>query len=207
MSFSVQSCINRIAKALSVLALAAFVPLTALAEEAAHGAEHHVAGPISWSFLFKLINFAVLVYILMRVARKQLPSFLQSRRDEIATALDKAKAREEEAHALLREYDKKLGDLGKLIETTLNEARRQAESEKQRILEQAKADATELVASAERSIKSLEARTAREIRTLIANEVIAQTESKARAALGKGGEAQAKLVKNFIDEVGTLEAR
>lgn len=176
--------------------------------EAGEGHAAHEGG-LGWSFAFKVINFAVFFYILWRVAKKQLPGILQKRRADLAEAMEAAEKKEKEAHALLQEYDRKLGDLGMVIQKTLNEARTQAESEKQRIIEQAKHEAAEIIKSAERSAKSLESRVAADLRNLATTEALRLTEQKVRDAFA--GDAnkkkQADLIQRFVAEVGTLEER
>jgi F0F1-type ATP synthase membrane subunit b/b' len=82
-------------------------------------AQHGEEGGLGWGFIFKLINFLVFFYIIFRVAKKQLPVILNKRQEEVTKALAEAKAKEEQAHTLLREYDKKLNGLGDLIQKNI----------------------------------------------------------------------------------------
>ncbi len=193
----------RFAIEMAVAVLLYFLPGMALAASGGHGGD---AG-LGWGFLFKVVNFAIICGLLFYVARKQLPAFLNQRRQQVAEALEQARKSEEQAHRLLKEYDDKLNRLGVEIEQMLNAAREQAEAERARILAAAKKDAAELLAAAERSAENMEAQMQLELRKLFADKVARLAEEKAKATfLGNDAQKhQDRLLQEFLQEVGGVE--
>ncbi|HOX94835.1 MAG TPA: ATP synthase F0 subunit B, partial [Syntrophales bacterium] len=61
-----------------------------------------------WDFAWRLLNFAILVYILYKLAWKRLVSFFRNRREDIKTSLAEANDRKVEAEEKFKEYEVKL---------------------------------------------------------------------------------------------------
>ena len=72
----------------------------------AEGAVDHKAQ--LWDFMWRLLNFAVLMYILYRLAWKRLVNFFRNRREDIKTSLAETKDRKVEAEERFKEYEVKL---------------------------------------------------------------------------------------------------
>ena len=134
---------------------------------AAHGA--HEAGPIienwwSWDygpgkthhhppFGFALINFAVFLFILNKLAGKSLKEFLASRHLEVRKTLDRARELEKQAQAQLDEYEKKAAAAQADIDALLGSMKQQAELERQKIIAKAEAEAEKLLKDAEAQVQ------------------------------------------------------
>lgn len=145
--------------------------------EAAHGGKSHGHGhahkepPINWTsfdykkkkdgskpkwlnppLLFAFINFAILLYLLIRFAGKPLSGYLAERHEQIKKDLDEAAKLRDEAKARLEEVDKKLSGLDDEIAEIKRSVQADAEEEKKRIIANAEAEAEALVSGAERTL-------------------------------------------------------
>lgn len=136
----------------------ALVALAFGAEEAAHGGE--------WKeWLWKILNFAILVGVLVWFAKKPLQEFLRKRTELIEKTLEEAKEARELAQKALAEVEERLKLKDKEIEDILAHAQQSAKREKdllvqqgeqmkEKILEQAKNNIDYEVRLAKDSIKA-----------------------------------------------------
>ena len=63
----------------------------------AAGGGGHDSG-MGLAFLWKVINFAIIAFVLFKVGKKAMPGVLNKRREDVAKALDEAQQRENEAN-------------------------------------------------------------------------------------------------------------
>ena len=87
-----------------------------------------------WSFLLKLINFAVMLGILLKFATKPLKDFLQKRRNSVKDKVDEADRLLKEAENLKSTYQAKLSQLDQEMEAFRTKAAEEAEQQKSRIV-------------------------------------------------------------------------
>ena len=92
-----------------------------------------------WSLLFKFINFAVMLGILVKFAAKPFKDFLRNRQAAIKEKVDEADRLLKEAESLKGTYEEKLVKLDREIETFRKWALEEAEKEKAKILAEAHA--------------------------------------------------------------------
>jgi len=92
-----------------------------------------------WSLLFKFINFAVMLGILIKFAAKPFKDFLRNRQAAVKEKVDEADRLIREAEELKGTYQEKLTQLDKEIESFRTRAMEEAEKEKARILAEARA--------------------------------------------------------------------
>jgi len=90
-----------------------------------------------WSLLFKFINFAVMLGILLKFAAKPFKDFLRNRQAAIKEKVDEADRLLKEAESLKGVYQEKLVQLDREIETFRKWALEEAEKEKAKILAEA----------------------------------------------------------------------
>jgi F-type H+-transporting ATPase subunit b len=103
------------------------------------------AGSESWlSWLFKFINFAVLVAILVKFAGKPLKNYLQSRSTGVQEKLDEADRLFKEAGELKKEYQSRLSKLDDEIEAFKKTILEDTEKEKKKIIDEATEFATRI---------------------------------------------------------------
>lgn len=139
--------------------------------EAGHGGavEHATSGhgpePINWTqwscgaqhatppLLFILINFGLLVVALVKLSRKPLHTFLESRGARIETDLKAASDLRARAAAELEQIAVKLAELDRKVADIQAEAEREATAERAQILDTAKHEAAMVLAHAEKTVQ------------------------------------------------------
>ena len=169
-------------------------PLAFGAEEAAHGGE--------WKeWLWKILNFAILVAILVKFLNKPLKEFLRKRTEIIEKSLKEAKEARELAEKALAEVEERLKLKDKEIEEIIAHAEQAAKKEKdllvqqgeqmkEKILEQAKNNIDYEVRLAKDSIKAEAAEIAMEL-----------AEKKLKGKLTR--EDQIRLIEESLSKMGT----
>lgn len=119
---------NRIFTAL--LILISLMAWSAFASEEA--AAEHGSPVMDW--VWKIVNFAILVFILVKFAGKPLKGFLQKRTELIEKTLQEAKEAKELATKSLREVQERLKGKDKEIEEIIAFSRASGEKEREALL-------------------------------------------------------------------------
>lgn len=153
------------------------------------GGHHPENGALLKDFLWRFLNFGIVVAVLVYFLRKPIKKALAGRREDIEKKLAEAKRIEEEAEAKFAEYDRKLAQATDEIAEIGDAIRREGELEKQKIIENAKAMALQIEQDAEKAA-DLEVAKAR-------------TELQREAVLLAVGIAEDLLKKNFTKEDDT----
>ncbi|OPY78341.1 MAG: ATP synthase subunit b, sodium ion specific [Syntrophorhabdus sp. PtaU1.Bin058] len=89
------------------------------------------------SWVFKFLNFAVLVGLLIKFGGKPLKDYLLNRHNTIKAKIDEANKAVAEAEALKAQYERKLSQLDEEIEAFKKAVIKEAEKEKQKIIDEA----------------------------------------------------------------------
>ena len=134
--------------ALAALALAA----PALAAEAEHEAPSLFAGDLG-NAVWTVVIFVLVLTVLGKFAWGPILAALQSRETFIREALEKAKREREEAEARLRPYEETLAGARAEASAIVDEGRRDAETVKRRVEEDAKHQADLIIERAKREIQ------------------------------------------------------
>jgi F-type H+-transporting ATPase subunit b len=98
----------------------------------AEGAVDHKAQ--LYDFMWRLLNFAVLLYILYKLAWKRLVNFFRNRREDIKTSLVETKDRRVEAEEKFKEYEVKLAKATDDIQGISEMIKEQGLAEKQKLI-------------------------------------------------------------------------
>ncbi len=115
-------------------------------------ADAHVdSGVLLKDFLYRLLNFSIVVAILVYFLKKPIRNALSGRRDDIEKTLAEAQKAKEEAEAKFAEYDKKLNLATQEIAAIYASIRKEAEMEKQKIIENAREQAVKIEQDAEKA--------------------------------------------------------
>ena len=91
-----------------------------------------------WTFFFQTINFFVVLYILYRLFFNPLKHIIQTRDETLKKRLQQLQAGENELKEKEQRYQEKLKEIDILRDKALNSARREAQEEKKRILNETK---------------------------------------------------------------------
>jgi len=117
----------------------------AFAAEAAHGSE--------WKeWLWKILNFAILVFILVRFIGKPLRGFLKRRTELIEKTLAEAREAKELAQKALAEVEERLKLKDREVEDIISQSRRSAEIEQERLIQQGEQMREKILEQAKNSI-------------------------------------------------------
>ena len=131
--------------ALSASAAALLMPVSAFAEDGAAGAD--ILIPKMAEFIPALIAFLIIWIVLAKVALPGIMKTMEERGKKIEESLDEAEKTKQEAIAKRAESDSIVTDARRQAADIVLEARKDAESERARIIEAAHKEAEEIIAS------------------------------------------------------------
>ncbi len=125
--------------------------------EAAHAAEHKTLyqllaedpWPLLKDMLWRVINFAVLLWILLKATGKPIKNYFANRRETLLQGIQEAREAKEAAERLYREYQDRLASLDDELREMEARFKADAEAEKQRI----QSEADEFVAKVKQQAK------------------------------------------------------
>ncbi|MBZ4658547.1 MAG: synthase subunit [Desulfacinum sp.] len=126
--------------------------LAATAVLAAEGGGH--GGGLPWKdFFLRLMNFAIMLAILVKLLKKPVTNFFASRRENIQRLLTELEQQKKEAESKAAEYKAKLAALDKETEKILAEYIQEGEAEKRKIVEAAEKQAAYIKEQAKLAIQ------------------------------------------------------
>jgi F-type H+-transporting ATPase subunit b len=161
------------------------------------------AEPMSAPFVFMVLNFVLLLGLLWWKGRPIASSVAVERHDLIKNALDDAAKLRQQAADKLAEYETKLKDADAEIKAMVEGMRKDAESDKARILANAERQAAQMKKDAEDRIAAeIELARASLTREVTAASALA-TEKLLRDKMQAGD--QAKLVSSFISDLSASQ--
>lgn len=166
-------------------------------DEHGHPAEEE---PMSAPFIYMVLNFALLLFLLMKYGAPIAKKTAADRHDQIKTALDEAAKLRKQAADKLAEYESRLKDADAEIRKMVEGMRTDAEADKARILANAERQSVQMQKDAEQRI-------AAEIeyaRTQLTKEVTAAATKATEDLLRKKmvPSDQQKLITSFISDIG-----
>lgn len=191
---------NRNLNALVALLCVLLLPALALASGGEGG--HADSGVVLKDFIWRCVNFAVMVGLLGYFVSKPIRNGLQNRRTDIEKALADATAAREAAEAKAHEYQEKLAKAAAEIDTIYAAIRREGELERDKILASSKEMAAKIEQEADAKASSAVARARLELRAEAARLAVELAEE----LLAKNVTAadQKRLVDEYMQKVGEL---
>lgn len=177
----------------------------------AHGGGHH--GPAmklfgreygkGGAFLVQLLNFAVYGAGLFFLLKGALAAMFKSRKEELETLLAQAARDKAEGEAQMREMEAKMSGLEGELAGILSKAEADAEAEKERVLEAARAEAAQILAQAEAEIGIQKRQAEQELRALVAELAIEGAAQRLEARM-QGADAT-KALDRAIQQIGGVQ--
>ena len=171
----------------------------------AKGGAHH--GPamklfgkdygIGGAFLVHLLNFAIYSAALFFLLKGALSAMFKSRKEELETLLAQAEKDKAEGEAQMKDLEAKMAGLEGELAGIISKAETDAEAEKQRVLEAARAEATVILAQAQAEIGYQKRQAEQELRALVAELAVEGAAKRLEAKL-QGPEA-AKAAGGVMD--------
>jgi F-type H+-transporting ATPase subunit b len=150
----------------------------------------------SSNMLFKGINFAILLFLLYRFVRKPIANMLSGSAENTKKAVDEAKEELAKAKSQLVEYEQKTADLEKELVSREAAAMASIESEKEKMIADAKLQAQKLEEQAQNRIDQNILKTKNDIREFLVNESVQLAEKIITEQIGS--KEQKTLVDNYV---------
>lgn len=154
------------------------------------------------SIVFKFVNFAILLAILIKFAGKPFKRYLTERHQRIKDDIENRKRSLDEAESLKIELKKKMDRLDAELEEIRKRVLEEAYAEKERIISEAKAFANKLKEQAaltrEQELKEMRL----QLREEIAKRSLEKAEEIIKQSLKK--EDHERLVKDFLERLRSL---
>ncbi len=166
----------------------------------AHAEEH---GESIWGQVGKITNFAILVGLLVYLARKPLTEYIANRRAQVRADLVAAEEIKKTAAAQLAEMDARLKALPRELEELRTRGQQEIAAEEQRIRERAEAERTRLLEQARRDIEHQVRLARRELVQHAASLAVAVAEQKIKQQITDAD--QHRLVDRYLERVQTHE--
>jgi F-type H+-transporting ATPase subunit b len=125
--------------------------------------------------VWTIVCFGITFWVLKRVAFKRIQEAIDERRDRIRRSLDEADKARAEARKLLEEHRALIGQARGQAEEILSEARRVAESQRQRVKDETEADRQRRLEETKRQIEAETHRALEQIRAEVAELTLVAT--------------------------------
>ena len=167
----------------------------------AAGAEE---GPWSaWMLLWRVINTAALIGLLIYFVRKPLATFFSERKGQISKDLEEAKEQREKAEALLSEYKQKFAGMEKELEKLRTELQKSADAESAKIM----ANAEKMSVSMVEAAKLAAEQEVRKARATLKNEAVAMAVQMAESLIREkiNDADRKKIVEDYLVKVGGIK--
>lgn len=171
------------------------------------GIVHAAGGAIPaekwWDLLYRVLNFAGLVVLLVYFLRKPLSNALGARRETIRAQLEELEAKKAEAERVYKECEAKLAGLETEAKSILAEAVKQGEAEKEKIVAEAERAAGDMKRQAEMAVAHEVAVAKRRLKTEIAEQAALVAEELIKQNLQPAD--QNAMVATYLDKVGGVQ--
>ncbi len=152
-----------------------------------------------WDFAWRLLNFAILVYILYKLAWKRLVSFFRNRREDIKTSLAEANDRKVEAEEKFKEYEVKLTKATDDIQNISEMIKAQGLAEKQKLIADAEKAAEKMKEDAKARMEQEMKKAGSQLRTEAVELSIKVAEDILKRNVSQ--EDHEKMVKEYMDRM------
>lgn len=195
---------------LGVLALIAISGLV-YASSGAEGGHGAPAGPTFWGLptakwwdlLWRTLNFAILLIVLIKVLAKPIANGLRARQQSIKEQFTDLEERKTEADLAYQTYEEKLASIDQEINDIIQSAVAQGEAEKERIISDANRAAEDIKRQAEMAIQHELTEAKLKLREEVANQAVVLAEELIKKNLQDAD--QVKLIENSLAKAGTLQ--
>jgi F-type H+-transporting ATPase subunit b len=173
---------------------------------AGHGDGHaynSLSGEKLKDLAFRIMNFAVLLFLLVKFTAKPIGSGLAARRKQIIDELEDLETRKQVAQDSYRDFEAKLSTVEQEIDLVVEKAVAQAQVEKAKIIEKAEQAAADIQRQAEMVIQ----KEIMEARRSLKNEVADQAAVMAEELIVKNltADDQVKIVEDYLAKVGAVQ--
>ncbi|MDX2435005.1 MAG: F0F1 ATP synthase subunit B [Desulfobacterales bacterium] len=156
-----------------------------------------------WDLLWRTLNFAVLLIVLIKVLAKPIANGLHARQQSIKEQFTDLEERKAEADNAYKTYEEKLASIDQEISDIIQSAIAQGEAEKERIISDANRAAEDIKRQAEMAIQHELAEAKLKLREEVAKQAVVMAEELINKNLQDAD--QVKLIEDSLAKVGTLQ--
>jgi F-type H+-transporting ATPase subunit b len=149
--------------------------------------------------IWGVVSFAVLVFILWKVAGPAMNRMLETRQQAVVGGLQEAEQAKQEAQGLLDDYRQQLANAKDEANRIIEESRQTAEELRSELMAKAASEAEEIVAKARAEVVAERERALAEVRQEVADLSIDLAERVVQGSLDR--EAQRGLIDRYLDEL------
>lgn len=155
------------------------------------------------NFSLQIAATIVLFLVIRHFLFKPMTEFLAARKEKIASDLDEARNQREEAAALRKEYESRIGEAKNEARTIVDSAKKRGEELKDQIVVEAKTEANNVLAKARNDIEREREKTMSELKTEVVQIAMMAAEKVVEKSLDE--KAHKEMINKFIDEVGEAQ--
>ena len=166
-------------------------------------AESEGGGSTLMDFIWKVLNVVVLGAIIYKFAKKPLGNALSNSAETAKKLIIDAREAEENLTAELNNMRSKIAGLEKEAEQMVRTARKDAEIEKERIIEEGRQEIERMKRQASFALEQERRKAEADLRHWIAEESIALAEKEMKQEMNQN--QQNKLVNKYMDELSRTE--
>ena len=192
---------------LSSLLVLTVISLACLAYASSGAEGAHGGGSLSPAklkdLLWRVLNFAVLLVVLIKVLSKPIANGLRARQQAISEQFADLEERKAEADKAYQTFEEKLAAIDGEVNDIIQSAVSQGEAEKARIIEEANRAAADIKRQAEMAIQHELAEAKLRLREEVANQAVVMAEELIRKNLQETD--QVKLIEDYLAKVGTVQ--
>lgn len=156
--------------------------------------------PNFWAFLVQFLALIVLIVLAGIVFYKPVRKYLDQRSEYIHNEVKSAKENNLQSKINLQESEKEIAKSKKDGSKIIDEARKAADNEKKKILDDAELEVKQMKAKALKEIEDEKARAQKEIRDQIIDVAFSASEKVLKREVNKKDDE--KIIDNLIDEMG-----
>ena len=153
---------------------------------------------INWNLLFSAITVLVLYLILKHFFFEKVHKFMEARKAAVQDNLDRAKATEEEAQALLSEYQATLSNAEEEKRAIIKEAKAEADRRADAIVGEAKIQAQRIVSEAHENMRAEEEKAVVQLKKEVSSLAVLAAERIMQRELDE--QSQQALVDQVLEE-------
>ncbi len=153
---------------------------------------------INWNLLFSAITVLVLYLILKHFFFEKVHKFMEARKAAVQDNLDRAKATEEEAQALLSEYQATLSNAEEEKRAIIKKAKAEADRRADTIVGEAKIQAQQIVSEAHENMRAEEEKAVVQLKKEVSSLAVLAAERIMQRELDE--KSQQALVDQVLEE-------
>ena len=156
---------------------------------------------INWNLLFSAITVLVLYLILKHFFFEKVHNFMEARKAAVQESLKQAETANEEAQALLADYQNTLADAEEEKRTIIREAKTEADQRADVIVGEAKAQAQKIISEAHVKMQAEEEKAAVQLKKEVASLAVLTAQRIMQQEMDEN--KQQKLVDQVLEEAAS----